>query len=106
MEWLGLLALGILLCYSGYPGRVKALERKVKKLERKQQGGSDMSKIISDLVGKECKVILDSGITQLNCTILDADDEWVKISYMENKKSTAPKIKILRIEEIESVEMN
>ena len=35
MEWIGLVCLGLILCYSGYPGRVKTLESKVKKLEKK-----------------------------------------------------------------------
>ena len=33
MEWVGFIALMILICYSSYPDKVKRLEAKVKKLE-------------------------------------------------------------------------
>ena len=34
MEYLGVLAFVIVLCYMSYPDKVKKLERKVKKLEK------------------------------------------------------------------------
>ena len=37
MEWVGFIALMILICYSSYPDKVKRLEVKVKKLERKEK---------------------------------------------------------------------
>ena len=52
MEWFGIVALLLLLCYSAYPGKVKRLEMKVKRLEKKQRGVAYMSKLINDLVGK------------------------------------------------------
>ena len=33
-EWVGIVALLLLLCYSAYPGKVKRLETKVKRLEK------------------------------------------------------------------------
>ena len=54
MEWFGIVALLLLLCYSAYPGKVKRLETKVKRLEKKQRGVAYMSKLINDLVGKQC----------------------------------------------------
>ena len=53
MEWFGIVALLLMLCYSAYPGKVKRLETKVKRLEKKQRGVAYMSKLINDLVGKE-----------------------------------------------------
>ena len=38
MEWFGIVALLLMLCYSAYPGKVKRLETKVKRLEKKQRG--------------------------------------------------------------------
>ena len=52
MEWFGIIALILLLYYSAYPGKVKRLETKVKRLEKKQRGVAYMSKLINDLVGK------------------------------------------------------
>ena len=88
MEYCGIIALVLLLCYSAYPGKVKRLESKVKRLEKKQKGDNYMSQLIDDLVGEQCTIkseaILNfAGKTELSCTILDADDEWMKICYNE-----------------------
>ena len=40
MEYCGIIALVLLLCYSAYPGKVKRLESKVKRLEKRQKGGA------------------------------------------------------------------
>ena len=45
MEWFGIVALLLLLCYSAYPGKVKRLETKVKRLEKKQRGVAYLSLI-------------------------------------------------------------
>ena len=38
-----------------------------------------------------------------NCLVLDADDEWIKLSHKDKKGVT--KIKILRIDLISNIEM-
>lgn len=107
MEWIGLCALALVLCYSAYPGKVNVLERKVKKLECKLKGESEMSKLFSELVGKDCIIksgeVLELGETKIVCKILDVDEEWVKLTYEEKKKGTITKI--LRIDTIDSVEL-
>ncbi len=43
MEWLGVFAFIMIMCYSSYPDKVKKLEAKVNKLEkreRKEEGGN------------------------------------------------------------------
>ena len=72
MEWFGIAALLLLLCYSAYPGKVKRLETKVKRLEKKQRGVAYMSKLINDLVGKQCIIRSEfifsfAGKTELSC---------------------------------------
>lgn len=108
LEWIGCLSLFVLVCYSSYPGKVRKLENKVKKLERKQSGGGQMSKIIRELIGKDCNItteeaLLWSGSTQIACKVLDADDEWVKFTYCDRKN--AVKTKILRIDSIDHIEL-
>ena len=96
----------IILCYSSYPGKVKRLEKKVKKFERNKKGEGSMSKIISSLVGQVCKIESEEVIfesLECNCTILEVDDEWVKILHTNKKGDT--KIKILRIEDIKNIEL-
>lgn len=108
MEWVGFACLAIMLCYSAYPGKVRKLESKVKKLQLKQKGVSGMSKIISELVGKNCIIETDEalqfvGDTKVKCTVLDVDDEWMKFSYADKKGNV--KTKIMRIDKIDGVEL-
>ncbi len=108
MEWAGWVALMILLFYSSYPGKVKKLEKEIKKLRKKQQGGNDMSKIINQLVGKNCKILADGasffdGSLDVECMVLDADEEWIKFTYTGKKNNVITKI--LRIDSIENIEL-
>ena len=74
--------------------RLDTLERKVKKLERNVNGGSKMSGIIKDLI---------DGFFSTRCTILDVDDEWVKLIVHEKKKELT---KIIRIDNIDSITLD
>lgn len=109
MEWIGWLCFCIILAYSSYPGRVKKLEKKVRKLEKKKEGGNNsMSNMIKELVGKECKIFLDddnvfSELSDQVVQVVEVDEEWMKISYADKKKNE--KTKIMRIEDIQSVEI-
>ena len=114
MEYCGIIALVLLLCYSAYPGKVKRLESKVKRLEKKQKGDNYMSQLIDDLVGEQCTIkseaILNfAGKTELEeakyelIALLDADDEWMKICYTDKKNKQVTKL--LRIEAIDEIEI-
>ena len=108
MEWLGLVALVLVLCYSSYPGKIKRLEAAMKRLERKQRGENDMSKLINELINKECKIKSDDalqlvGNTELLCLVLDTDDEWIKVQFMDKKNNQIKKL--LRIENIDEIEI-
>lgn len=82
--------------------RLNTLERKVKKLERNVNGESKMSGIIKDLIGMECTIDGD-GFFSTRCTILDVDDEWVKLIVHEKKKELT---KIIRIDNIDSITLD
>ena len=106
MEYLGLLAFIFVLLGIPNGGKIKKLERKIQKLERNLRGDNTMSKLITSLVGKKCILkneedLLFSSKTELQCTVLDCDDEWVKISYTDAK--TGPKTEIIRIESIKHI---
>ncbi len=67
-----------------------------------------MSNIITSLVGKNCRIRIDeavlfNGNVEIDCSVLDADDEWIKFSYIDKKGCT--KIKILRIDSISNFEI-
>ena len=82
--------------------RLDTLERKVKKLERNANGGSKMSGIIKDLIGMECTIDGD-GFFSTRCTILDVDDEWVKLIVHEKKKDSTM---IVRLDNIDSITLD
>lgn len=82
--------------------RLDTLERKVKKLERNVNGGSKMSGIIKDLIGMECTIDGD-GFFSTRCTVLDADDEWVKLIVHEKKSDSTM---IIRIDNIDSITLD
>lgn len=110
MEWIGFVALALVLCYSSLPENVKRLERKIKQLERQQKGETPMSKLIMELIGHKCRLYTEpeealslSGKTSIECQILDADEEWIKISHMDKK--TGEKISFLRIDTLKSAEL-
>jgi hypothetical protein len=108
MEYFGIFAFILVLAYSSYPGKIKQLEAKIKKLERTQKGERVMSKLINDLVGKECKIKSDDilvlvGSDGLKCLVMDCDDEWIKIQYTDKKNNVITKL--LRIENIDEVDL-
>ncbi len=124
MKWLGLICFFILMCYSGYPDRVKKLEKETEKLKAKigslkksssnfnRNGENEMSKLISELEGKKCIITFSNTFenlfdNQVECTVISVDDEWAKISYQRDVKKGEKQnvINIVRISNIESVEV-
>ena len=53
-------------------------------------------------VSGKSKAFGNAGKTELSCKIIDADDEWIKICYTEKKDKQV--VKLMRIENIESIE--
>lgn len=82
--------------------RLNTLERKVKKLERNVNGESKMSGIIKELIGRECTIDGD-GFFSTRCTILDVDDEWVKLIVHEKKSDSTM---IVRLDNIDSITLD
>ena len=105
MQWWGWLCFIIMIAYSGYPGRVRKLENQVKKLKRQLKGEESMSKILNSLINQECMIKTEElwGSNYGVYTILEADDEWVKISYTTKKGER--KLKIIRIESIDTIQL-
>ncbi len=112
MEYFGVFAFIMVLAYSSLPGNVKRLEAKVKKLQKNytnnQKGENVMSKLINDLVGKRCIIKSDAGLellanNEIECKILESDEDWLKIEYTEKKGNVVTML--LRIDDIERVEI-
>ncbi len=49
------------------------------------RGVSMESKILSDLVGIKCVIVL-CGIMEYDAVILEIDSQWIKIKYRKNEK--------------------
>lgn len=84
---------------------IAKLKKKVARLERmiKDEKGDEglMSALIKDLIGKECNILSpENPISGLDCHVLDADDEWIKI-LVRGKKGDVTYL--IRIENITKV---
>ncbi len=108
MEFFGVLAFILVLSYSDYPSKTKRLAREIKRLKRGIKGENEMSLLLSELIGKDFEIqMVEDAIsfanTDLTCTILDVDDEWVKVSLKNRKDQLVEKL--IRVENIESIEL-
>lgn len=108
MEFFGMMAFILVLSYSDYPSKTKKISRELKRLKRKIKGENEMSKLLSELIGKDCEIKMEEdtiSFTSKNliCTVVDVDDEWVKIILNNPKDQLAEKL--IRVENIESIDL-
>ena len=98
---------GIRICTScvyvlslSYP---KGQENKIKRIEQKQKGNTEMSRLLKELIGKK-PTIFGQVFGTDNWEVVDVDEEWVKLRRV-NKKGKE-KFKLQRIEDIQTVEFD
>lgn len=108
LEYFGLIAFVLVLSQMGYSSKIKKLESELKRLKRKIKGEEALSKLLKDLIGVKCIIDCDgavvfTGKSEMECEVLDVDDEWVKITYKDKKEVT--KTNIIRIESIDNIEI-
>lgn len=81
--------------------KIDELERKIKHIERCNNRGNVMSKVINDLVGMDC--IIDSDdLYDEKCRIEDFDGEWIRLLVYGKKEN---KIIVVPIDTIEKFEI-
>ena len=78
--------------------QIEYLERRIKRLENKLNGGSAVSKMIESLVGQD--VTLNIGYEEIKCRILECDDEWIKRFIPQKKKDVTVMRRIAEISKI------
>lgn len=123
MKWIFFIIALLAICTSSScEANVKKLERRVKKLEQekrntevKEKENENMSKLINELVGKKCILNLDENAldsiaglldNNLECEVIDVDEEWVKVVSEEKQKKENVKItSLIRIDNINGVKM-
>lgn len=64
--------------------KIMILEKRLRRLENKLNGGNGMSKILETLIGQD--VTLNMTFETLNCRVLDCDEDWIKLLVYGKKK--------------------
>lgn len=93
----------VIMFYLYHTQRVKKLENKIKRIEQKQKGNKEMSRILKELIGKK-PVIVGQVFGTDNWEVVDVDEEWVKLRRVDKKGKE--KFKLQRIEDIQTVEFD
>ncbi len=93
----------MIIFYLDHTQKVKKLENKIKKLERKEKGNIDMSRLLKELIGRT-PVIVGQLFGTDNWEVVDVDEEWVKLRRVDKKGKE--KFKLQRIEDIQTVEFD
>ena len=91
----------LMFFYSNNSEKIKKLENKIKRIEQKQKGNKEMSRLLQEMIGKE-PIITGVYIGPDNWEVVDVDEEWVKLRSVDKKGKE--KFKLQRIEDIQAVE--
>jgi len=86
--------------------KLKRMQGRIKSLERKRKGNKTMSQFLKEMIGKKPTIMSESIGTNnwlVNWLVVDVDEEWVKLSMTDKKGQT--KTKLIRIEDIRSIEL-
>ena len=93
----------MIIFYLDHTQKVKKLENKIKRIEQKEKGNTDMSRLLKEMIGRT-PVIVGQLFGTDNWEVVDVDEEWVKLRRV-NKKGKE-KFKLQRIEDIQTVEFD
>ena len=93
----------VIMYYIYHSQKVKKLENKIKRIEQKQKGNIDMSRLLQELIGKNPTIVGQVFGTD-NWEVVDVDEEWVKLRRVDKKGKE--KFKLQRIEDIQTVEFD
>ena len=93
----------MIIFYLDHTQKVKKLENKIKKFERKEKGNTEMSRLLKEMIGRT-PVIVGQLFGTDNWEVVDVDEEWVKLRRVDKKGKE--KFKLQRIEDIQAVEFD
>lgn len=93
----------VIMFYLYHTQRVKKLENKIKRIEQKEKGNIEMSRLLQEMIGKKPTIIGELFGTNF-WEVVDVDEEWIKLRYVD--KTGKEKIKLQRIEDIQTVEFD
>ena len=93
----------LVLIYTSQSKKIKRLEKRLKVIERKEKGNTEMSRLLKELIGRTL-VIVGQLFGTDNWEVVDVDEEWVKLRRVDKKGKE--KFKLQRIEDIQTVEFD
>ena len=93
----------VIMYYIYHSQKVKKLENQIKKIEQKQKGNIDMSKLLKELIGRTPVIVGQVFGTNL-WEVVDVDEEWVKLRRVDKKGKE--KFKLQRIEDIQTIQFD
>ena len=93
----------VIMYYIYHSQKVKKLENKIKRIEQKEKGNTDMSRLLKELIGRT-PVIVGQLFGTDNWEVVDVDQEWVKLRRVDKKGKE--KFKLQRIEEIQTIQFD
>ena len=77
----------VIMYYIYHSQKVKKLENKIKRIEQKQKGNKEMSRLLKELIGKTPTIVGQVFGTD-NWEVVDVDEEWVKLRRVDKKKNS------------------
>ena len=91
----------LIIFYLDHTQKVKKLENKIKRIEQKEKGNTDMSRLLKEMIGRT-PVIVGQLFGTDNWEVVDVDEEWVKLRRVDKKGKE--KFKLQRIEDIQTIQ--
>ena len=93
----------MIIFYLDHTQKVKKLENKIKRIEQKEKGNTDMSRLLKELIGRT-PVIVGQLFGTDNWEVVDVDEDWVKLRRVDKKGKE--KFKLQRIEDIQTIQFD
>lgn len=101
MEYFGVVAFIFWLFYAD---KHKKLQRRLNKLERRSKGENQVSQLIQKMINQVAKINFNSSFeAAYTWTILEADEDWVKLERTDKKGKVFTKI--VRLDDIKSIDI-
>ena len=91
----------VIMYYIYHSQKVKKLENKIKRIEQKQKGNKEMSRLLEELKGQTATVTVDG--VGFEYEIIDIDEDWVKLTRVIHKQQR--ETKLVRIEDIQGIQL-
>ena len=93
----------MIIFYLDHTQKVKKLENKIKRIEQKEKGNTEMSRLLKELIGRT-PVIVGQLFGTDNWEVVGVDEEWVKLRRVDKKGKE--KFKLQRIEDIQTIQFD